>query len=561
MSFQFFQRKEFVWFMTLLVLFIALHFYGLHIPYHQDEYKWVQYSHPDVMAPGTVPHPPLTEFIYADFLGPRVGDDNFRVIPFAFGLINLLLIFYLAKIVFDKKSALWTIFLFVISFFSLLASLMVDVDGAVMPMFFLIMGIGYYKLRVIKYELRSTNWKWLGAMVLGAVGGFLIKVSAILPIFALFLDFLIEKGVFSDKKRILKYLGFGILGLLGFVIILFASKFIFPFFNLEYSFKYWSHFANSSSFLNRGWLQTFIQFAKAIMYASPLLILPAFFSGREIFKKARPLFLFIFAGIIFYLFVFDFSIGALDRYFQFLVIPLCLISGAVFAKYFSDTSARLEKEDFITVPIILISVFVLQFFNNFVPPLYPKTEWINRILSLKWNFLFPFTGGSGPTGFYISFLFMAIIWICSIIFAMSLLKMKNVRKRALLCILALGILYNGVFIEEYLFGKINGSPYGLFQETKQFIAKNKDIKKVVVYNDIGGYEIREIGKYERRLYATPQFEEGYRNFFKNFSGHVLYIDIPKMGENNFYSNYLSSCTNIYTKSDKYITAKIFDCRK
>ena len=195
-----------------------------------------------------------------------------------------------------------------------------------------------------------------------------------------------------------------------------------------------------------------------------------------------------------------------------------------------------------------------------MPPLHPKSEWMNRILELKWNFLFPFTGGSGPTGFYVSFAFIALIWICSAIFGFSAFRENKYRKQALLAVLVLGIMYNGVFIEEYLFGKINGSSHRLFAEAKEFIKNDNSIKSVVVYNDIGGYEIQQLGKYKRRLYAAPQFEETYKKFFQDFSGHVLYINIPRIGENTFYSDYLNTCKEIYYKKDKYVSAKILDCQ-
>ena len=35
----------------------------------------------------------------------------------------------------------------------------------------------------------------------------------------------------------------------------------------------------------------------------------------------------------------------MDRYFQFLIVPLCLISGAVFTKIFSNKEEKLEKKD------------------------------------------------------------------------------------------------------------------------------------------------------------------------------------------------------------------------
>ena len=87
--------------------------------------------------------------------------------------------------------------------------------------------------------------------------------------------------------KIIKYVGFGLLGAVGLVAILFLAKFIFPFFNLEYSFNYWKHFANSSGFLDRGWFQTFIQFAKSVLYTSPLLLLPIFFVDKEMPPAAQ----------------------------------------------------------------------------------------------------------------------------------------------------------------------------------------------------------------------------------------------------------------------------------
>jgi len=167
-----FNKKWFIWFAVLVAVFIVLRLPAIHSPYHQDEYKWVQYAHPEITPPGTVPHPPLTEFIYVDSLGPIVGDNNFRLIPLTFGLINLFLIFYLAKIIFDRKSAFWTAFLFVVSFYSVLASLMVDVDGAVMPFFFLILSISYFKLKKRNFQFSIFNFQnliWFVLLIAGLI--------------------------------------------------------------------------------------------------------------------------------------------------------------------------------------------------------------------------------------------------------------------------------------------------------------------------------------------------------------------------------------------------------
>ena len=206
-------------------------------------------------------------------------------------------------------------------------------------------------------------------------------------------------------------------------------------------------------------------------------------------------------------------------------------------------------------------IFLVQFVNHSVPTLYPKKEWLSLFTHLKWNFLFPFTGGSGPTGFYISFLFISFAWILSIFLIVYGRSKFISSKEILFLVLVLGIFYNVIFTEEYLFGKINGSSYGLFEEVKQFIVNDKNIKKIMVYNDIGGYEIQKLGKYERRIYAAPQFESVYKPIFIPYDGHVLFIDIPRVNPNSLYANFFAVCSEIYKKNDKYITAKILDCSK
>lgn len=543
------KRGEKIIFAGIVAVFIVLHIFGLSQPYHQDEYKWPIIVNPQLTEPGGIPHPPVGEFIYRQ-AGFLVGYDNFRLIPAFFGLLNLLLLFYLVKNIFDTRTALWSTGIFALSFYSLLASLMVDTDGAIMPFFFLLMAVGYMKLRAKSFELRDGGFKWLILLGSAAILGFLVKASFIIGIGALVLDFIFEKGVFGDKKKVLKYivLGLGIFALL--IILLFLSKLIFPFFNLQSSISYWSHFIK---FSGRGWMQTFIQFVKGLLYLSPLLVLTPFLVTKEDFKKVRPFIFFIVLGLFFYIILFDFSAGALDRYLQFLVVPLCVISGAVIVK------TSLQRGEAVFPIILSIAVFSLQFFNHHVPPLYPKSEWVSRVFSLKWNFLYPFSGGSGPLGFYISFMAIGIFWIIGVILVITYFKNKNLKSGVVVGLLVIGIFYNGIFIEEYLFGQINGSAKKLVNESVAFIKENPDIERVVVYNDNGGFEVMKTGKYVRRLYATPQFEGTYRDFFKTFSGHVFYLDIPRIGENNFYSEYLNSCLHVYKSEDEYMTSWILYC--
>ena len=126
---------------------------------------------------------------------------------------------------------------------------------------------------------------------MGAVGGFLIKVVFVLPIAVFVLDFVIEKKVFNDRTRLIKYILWILGGVAALILIMLGIKFIFPFFNLEYSFKYWEHFFT----LTRGWFQTIIQCIKAVLYTSPFLVLIPIFADKKILTKSS-----VILGILFY---------------------------------------------------------------------------------------------------------------------------------------------------------------------------------------------------------------------------------------------------------------------
>ncbi len=563
-----FSKKGILIFLAIVVLFLVLRLPALHQPYHQDEYKWVSFFGSGEESVGVIPHPPLAEFVYSK-LGPVVGENNFRAIPLIFSLLNLLLLFYLAKIIFDYRTAYGTILLFTVSFFSVLASLMVDVDGAVMPFFLLLLSIGYFKIREVrdclpagkagKLEIKE-KWPWLVLLLVGALGGFLVKVSAVLPLLAFALDWAVEQGAFRNKQRLFAYGLKIILAAAVLINVLLISKLFFPFFNVSSAIKYWEHFADSSSFLNRGWLQTFIQFSKAVLYSSPLLLAPVIFTNQVLFRKLRPFYLFIFAGLVFYLVLFDFSIGALDRYLQFLIIPLCLIGGAIGVKVLDQ--GLIHRFKILIISLAASLIFLIQFLPQNVSPLYPKTEWLQLLVSFHWNFLFPFTGGSGPLPFYISFAFIGLMWLFVLILVLIAFVKVNLKTTVLLGILILGLVYNGVFIEEYLFGGINGNAAKLVVNATAFIKADQDIKMVTVYNDNGGYNVIQTGKYRKRLYIDPKFDVTEKlKTLNKYREHYLVVDIPHIDPNSVYAQYFNSCQVAYREQDKYISSTIYDCRK
>lgn len=544
-------RKQKIIFLSILLLFIVIRLPGLDLPYHQDENKYAtSVSVPD----SNTPHPPISKAIFV-YTAKIFGHDNFRTTPFLFSIANLFLLYYLVRFKFGRKEAIWSVLFFTATFYSVLASLMVDIDGAMLPFFLLLSLISYFRWQ----DATSQKFKiiWGSFLVIAVILGFLTKLSFIIVAGALIFDFLFGKMKQIGAKALVRYYLMVGAFLILLVVSLLSAKFLFNSFDLSQTI---GHATDYFKISGRSYLQILIQTAKALMYSSPLLVLPLIFVKKADFRKLRPLFIFLILGLIFYLVVFDFSRAALDKYLTFLIVPLSVISGVIITRVLSSKQEKPSTFVWSAGLAISVLIFSLQFLPHLVPPLYPKEEWVNMIMRFRWNFVFPFTGGSGPTGFYISWLFIGATWFLSALLVVLALIKKQWRNYLVILFLVVGFVYNGVFIEEYLFGKINGSPNLLIKNAIGFIEKNEQIKKVITYNDNGGPELATIGKYERRLYAAPKFEKSYIDILKNFKGHYLLIDIPHLNLNSPYAKHFKTCELIYEEYHKKISSAIYDCK-
>lgn len=534
--------------LTLVTIaFLALRVPGLELPLHQDEYKWPMIVNPATNYGTNIPHPPLSQFIYQTG-GAIVGYDvHLRMVPLFFGLLNLLLLFVWLRMRAGERAALWGATLFALSFYSILASLMVDTDGQVMPFFLL--------LALIASERARTDARWWALVALSCVAGFLVKTSFILAIGALAADWLWERRELLKTRVALQYAGtaFLLVGALAFVLL--VVQYVFPFFDLATSLSYWKHFISA----DHNWFQVAIQVVKAAFYLSPLFVLLPLWGTRDIFERVRPLVFFTVFGLLFYLVIFDFSVGALDRYLQFLVIPLVSFAAVYLAQSVDVARYRVLA---LVGCIAALGLVALQFVPHTVPSLYPKAAWIGRILSLQWDMLYPFSGGSGPLTFYVSFLVIGASWLFSAgIIALGWWR-RALRPALLLVLLPVTFVYSAIFSEEYLMGKVNGYAPGLVARAAAHIAADASITRVVVYNDNGGDEVRRTGKYEKRLYTSPDFDWRDKTQTMNeFRGHYLVVDAPPIDPASIFAKHFATCIPVYQDSDRYMHATIYDCRQ
>lgn len=534
---------------VLIVLFIAVRLPGLSTPYQQDEFKTAIAAETSLAeASSFLTHPPLTALLLrADAV--LFGGENLRILPLIFGVISALLLFAVVRRRFDDAAALWSVFLYSVAFYSVWASLMLDTDGAVLPTLFLASIYCYDKA---KLHSRVLNY-WAFSLVAILIVGLLVKLSFILVVGALIVDFLFERRNILTKTHVaytvLAFLFFSVL-----LVAVFATiKFLTPTFNIGGMFSHALYYVRLSG---RNYLQIVIEATKAVFYLSPLLLVPLIFISRDIIKKTTPFLWYLALGGVFYFILFDFSHGALDKYLMFTIVPLCVIGGAVLSRSFASFSVYTQRYYLAGGALVFLALIALMFVAPDVVPLYPKTEWFARVVHLGWNVLTPFNGGSGPVGFYVSFLVIATSFFAAGIAAVAGYIKKQFLVAAAIIIVCSGMAYNVVFIEEFSFGGVYGSASAALAPALAYIEATDSIKSIMTYNDIGAYELKHMGKYAARFYAAPQFEAVHKQGFVTYKGAFLVVGIPPLYK-GFYTDYFKTCSADFTARSGVIVSTVY----
>lgn len=497
------------------------------------------------------PHPPMNRWTLG-LVGRILGYDNLRVVPFIFSILNLWLIYLISlRLTSNKKIALIAAGLFTLNIYSLIANLQIDIDGAILPFFILLSYYGY--LHIARGEKSS---KGLIIFCIAVIGGFLTKLSFLLFAGALIMDQLL--GVYYAKERVslksvLKKVWPWIAGFLTVAMVFYyfyATR-------LRVIIDYAEHF-NSLNFASRAYFDLIFKIFKSFVWLSPLLALPVVygFLKKDLLKKYQIWFIYLFFNLIFYLVLFDFSTLAIERYFMFLIIPSVLIGAEAVFNLFKSHNLRKNTYIIATVAFVAFSFLILSLPHD-VLPLNPKEAYVDRVKSLEFNFLIPFTGGSGPSGFYFSALFILSAWVIACISLLGLIFNKNKKNLFLAVFIVFGIGYNLIFSAEYLFGFMYGSVDKVAKETIEYVNSNNDIKRVITYYDIGAYYLRLSGKYVSRFYTAPKRD--YTLKIQNYRGQYMIVDFPAIDKDGRYWPLISRCPLLKKFQDKKIESYVFNC--
>lgn len=538
------------WLLIIFAVFVFTRFLGLGQIYHQDEAGWVIQADPQIND--TSPHPPLTKY-FLRATGVLFGFDHLRIGMLFFSILNLWLIYLVSLRLTGKKNiALTAAGLFTINIYSIIANLQVDIDGAVLPFFILLSYYGY--LHIVE-DIKSK--KGLIIFCLAMAGGFLTKLSFLLFAGALILDQLLGMYYVKEKvdlKNILNKIwpwAAGFLAVIAVFYYFYATR-------LKIVIDYAEHF-KSLNFASRAYFDLVFKIFKSFVWLSPLLTLPVLFGLflKDILNKYRIWFIYLFLNLIFYLVLFDFSTLTIERYFMFLIIPSVLISAEMIFNFFKSQNTQ-KRVYIITITAFIALSFLILSLPHDVVPLNPKEAYVDRVKSLDFSFLIPFTGGSGPVGFYFSALFILLSWLVATA-SLVLIAFKKQKSLFLAVFIIIGLGYNVLFVNEYLFGSLFGSVDRVAKETIQYINSNDNIKRVITYYNTGVYYLRLSGKYASRFYTAPKRD--YAPKIENYRGQYMIVDFPAIDKNGRYWPLISRCSLLKKFHDKKVESYVFDCSK
>lgn len=558
-------RKKEIIFWGLLILIFAV-FLAFRLPlanfiYHQDEYKLAEVTNPFFGLQGQSVQPPLSE-LALHYFGAAFGYQNLRWLILFFSVLCFFLVFKIAEEHYGKKSAFFAAALFAILPYSIIASIQIDIDGAILPFWILLAVWSFTKIDFFRLKQEKKSIFWLMIFSISLIGGLLSKLSFVLILPALAIYFLNHYREKINRRTLYLFAGL----VVSIVIVLVAILFLISLFYHSLSpMRFISH-AESFSLFNfggRDYFQVLYLTAKAILLLSPFFLLFLCWRKKDFSRYQIWLWYAIFA-LIFYLVLFDFSRRTIDRYLMFLILPLVFVGGDIISRWLDSSWLKsywakiIGLVSFLSLAEIGFSILKR---SPKVLPLIPKDAYLAQLKHLDFSFLLPFSSGSGPIGFYMSAKFIFIFWLICLVALVTSYIWKKQRNLLIMIFLAAIFVYALALNLELASGWFFGSPNKITKNLVERVLQDKNIPKVITYNDTGTYELSLAGKYQGRFYVHPEFYKTNQQKFKDYKGDFLVIDFPKINEDSVYWQYFKTCTQDYKTTDGLIDGYIFDCQK
>jgi hypothetical protein len=147
-------------------------------------------------------------------------------------------------------------------------------------------------------------------------------------------------------------------------------------------------------------------------------------------------------------------------------------------------------------------------------------------------------------------------WLIAVV-SLMLIIFKKQKELFLAVFIIVGLGYNILFSNEYLFGSLYGSVDKVAKETIEYVNLSDSVEHVITYNDIGAYYLRLSGKYYSRFYTAPKRD--YTPKIESYRGQYLIVDFPSIDKGGRYWPLIERCPLLKKFQDKKVESYIFDC--
>jgi len=534
-------KKTHLILLGILLLAFLVRIPGIHQSIFGDEWR-IQYAIKTANPAGLSEDfemPPMSIWVYN--LSTQIfgfSTSSFRFASVILGLASILLVYLMGKEVYGEAAGLIAASLMAFSAYHVFASLILEFNST-----FLTFGFLFTLLFYIKYIKEQKNI-YLALTGVGFAISILSRYEAVLLIPLLFIDSWFEKDL---KTAIKVVFATGIIGLIIYSI-----------------FPLLSFITNSNQFITtiiRGSNMTstlrevnifamLIQYLYSALWLLPFLVFAII--GLKQPRKHTKWLVWISLIFAFYTFIVQDNTKPLDRYFGILTPALALIGADVIA------SVKWKKIDaFIIAVFGIISTAIFYFLNSIGSsiPFSDKSAFITNALSLSWNFLIPFNGGSGPVGFYISFAMIASAVIISSFSIITAFFSRKHFKKAIALLIITFIGFNIIMINEFVGFHQHADVDKVEKDAVSYILQHSELKQPIYIFRNWGLRTYLEDRYSQFV-SLDFFHDNEKDasaFKEQFEqgGTILYVDFPVLG-NGPLKQAIYACKEIHELKDNNI---------
>jgi 4-amino-4-deoxy-L-arabinose transferase-like glycosyltransferase len=600
--------NEHKWLFIFLILAVCIRAQGLDLALYSDEAGWAN----DLIKSNLdnieyVPHPPLM-IVLQQTMNKITNADiiSFRLVPFLISIMNTIIIYIIARRWYNKKTAIIAVALFTVSYWATQASLQIDMDGSLIMTWFLLAAIftsNYFKKEKVeekqegnreieekanKLTNNNSNTKLKNQTLLGIVLGLIMlsKYTGIL-LFAMVFVYAIIKT--KNIKKTIQFL----------LVPTIVSGIVFSLFPL------WTYLTGNTLFSNTlghtggDWYLTLVRpLTYLFLWATPLLFYFTLLhfcekrkekneeekGGKEEsaqrlkkeYEKDNDILLTVWIGVIFlfYTFIISGKAPTFGRYFMPMIPPLILLSARYIAKQ------EFTRKQTIKGIIAFIATYLLFKIINLKTTTilnHNINNYINSALQFKLQFLFPYTGSSGPF-FWISFTNIALTLtvttiLLSIIMYKTCSKKEEKKKNIssyIMMLLVISAAFNMLLITEYIYSPTQPSHTEITNDIVKFLFRNglenrrtytSVFQQGIFFHTVKKFPDKQIqyivdsdGEYNTEYYQKELIDK---------EGVAVIIDMPMAldKEGEMWDELNKQCKRTDFEDKGKIAGFVFDCEK